>query len=560
MIGHFKRATLLAAPCLMLRMLPATAGTAVFSLQSATISDIHAAYSAGALTCTQLTQLYLNRVAAYNNAGPGLNAAVVLNPDASNDALMEDVQRSQGIIPGPLYGVPVLIKDSYNVKGLPTTNGVGAFKSLVATEDSFAVKQLRAAGAIILGKANMSTWAESYDGISQAYGPVLNPYVPNRTTGGSSSGPGVGAAADLATFTMGGETGGSIRVPSTHQSLVGLKTSAGLISVDGIWPLAPERDVIGPIAKSVEDVAVAMDVLVAYDPKNIWNSFLPNIVRPVSYVNYLNNKSLQGKVIGLPRPYIGKGDPANGPSYPLDPQVAAVFEQAKRVLAAEGATLVEVDIPAYKTWNVGGRPGYNSSNTGDAESRSYYYEQLIKGYNNEQIKSFVDLLNIIPQNDPYYNSLIKSSADLISSGKAQPFDQLPQVSQSLQFIFKLRTEQYEDFMKANGIDAFVFPTLNYLAPPLATKGDAVYAVYGSLPARIEANYLGLPAITVPMGYSKEGIPMSLEFMGKYFDEAGIISYAYDYEQATRLRRPPALVPPLAGEVFQYSVSEPTTAR
>jgi len=558
-IGLFKRAVLLATPCLVLGLLPATAGTTVFSLQSATINDIHAAYSAGALTCNQLTQLYLNRISAYNKAGPGLNAVVVVNPDALKDASDEDAQRSQGIIAGPLYGVPVLVKDSYNVKGLPTTNGVGVFKSLIATEDSFAVKELRAAGAIILGKANMSTWAESYDGISESYGPVLNPYAPNRTTGGSSSGPGSGEAADLATFVMGGETGGSIRVPSTHQSLVGLKPSAGLISVNGIWPLAPERDVIGPLAKSVEDVAVAMDALVAYDPQNIWNSFLPDVVRPISYTSYLNGKSLQGKVIGLPRPYVGKGDPANGPSFPLDPQVAAAFEQAKQVLQAEGATLVEVDIPAYKTWYVGGRPGYNSSDTGDAESRSYYYEQLIKGYNNNQISSFVDLLNIIPMNNPFYSSLVKPSANLIASGQAMPFADLPQVSQSLQFISKLRTEQYADFMKANGIDAFVFPTLNYLAPPLGSQGDAVYAVYGGLPARLEGNYLGVPAITVPMGYSKEGIPMSLEFLGKYFDEGDIISYAYDYEQATKLRRPPALVPPLPGEVFDYSTPESTTA-
>jgi len=552
LFGHFKRTLLLATPSLMLGLLPVAAEAAVFSLQSATITDIHAAYSTGALTCTKLTQLYLNRIAAYNNAGPGLNAVVVVNPDALKNASEEDAQLSQGIVPGSLYGVPVLIKDSYNVKGLPTTNGVGAFKSLIATEDSFAVKQLRAAGAIILGKANMSTWAESYDGISESYGSVLNPYAPNRTTGGSSSGPGSAEAANLATFAMGGETGGSIRVPSTHQSLVGLKPSAGLISVNGTWPLAPERDVIGPFAKSVADVAMAMDALVAYDPNNIWNPYIPEVVRPASYTNFLNGKSLQGKVIGLPRPYIGKGDPANGPSYPLDPQVSAAFEQAKQVLKAEGATLVEVDIPAYKTWYVTGRPaGYNSSDTGDAESRSYYFDQLIKGYNNDQIKSFVDLLTIIPTTNPFYTALVKSSADLITSGQAMPFAELPQVSQSLQAIATLRTEQYENFMKANSIDAFVFPTLNYLAVPLGSQGDAVYALYGSLPARLEANYLGLPAITVPMGYSKEGIPMSLEFLGKYFNEADIISYAYDYEQTTKLRRPPTLVPPLPGEVFQY---------
>ncbi len=566
MIRRLKQNVLFAVPSLMLGLLPVSAEAATFSLQEATIADVNAVYSAGALTSSELTQLYLNRISTYDQAGPNLNSVAFLNPDALEEAAELDALRTEGTILSPLHGIPVLIKDSYNVKGLPTTNGVGAFKSLIATEDSFAVKQLRESGAIILGKANMSTWAFSYDGASEAYGPVINPYAPDRTPGGSSSGSGVSVASSFAMFAMGGETGGSIRVPSTHDSLVGLKPSAGLISVDGTWPLTTERDAIGPMAKSVADVATSMDALVDYDPNNIWNPYTPDTPRPTSYTDSLDKTSLQGKVLALPRPYIGEGDPAKGQSFPLDPQVAAAFEEAKGVLKAQGATLIEVDIPAHKTWFIdylvdGNLPGYPpETSTRNAQSRAYYYEQLIKGYNDDEIKSFVDLLKIIPEDNPNY-AYVKGVADIIAAGDAKPWEELPEVAQALEAIAKLRTEEYENFMEQNGIDAFVFPTLNYLAPPQDEEEAAeVYELYGSLPARFEANILGVPGITVPMGYSAEGIPISLEFMGNYFGEAEIIGYAYDYEMATMLYQPPALVPPLLGEVFEYTaVPEPATA-
>ncbi|MEO0457658.1 MAG: amidase [Cyanobacteria bacterium P01_A01_bin.114] len=555
----------LAAPALAMGLLPAAAEAATFTLEEATIADVHAAYRAGALDSTQLTELYLERISAYDRSGPNLNAVAVLNPAALTEAARLDQLWDEGEILGPLHGIPVIVKDSYNVEGLPTSNGVEVFKSLIATEDAFSVAQLKDAGAIILGKANMSTWAFSYDGISEAYGPVINPYAPERTPGGSSSGSGAGVAASFAMLSMGGETGGSIRVPSTHNALVGIKPSAGLISVDGTWPLVAERDVVGPMAKTVADTAAAMDALVAFDPDNIWNPYIPDVEasRPDTYADFLDNTALEGKVLALPRPYIGKGDPAKGESFPIDSQVEAAFEEAKQVLEDQGATLLEVDIPAHETWFidflVDGNPpfGYPTESNRSLQSRAFYYEALIKEYNDDEITSFVDLLDILPADYEFYD-YVESIADTIAAGEAQPWEALPDVEQALDAIAQLRTQEYENFMAAQGIDAFVFPTLNYLAPPQGDGASEVYATFGSLPARFEANILGLPAITVPMGYSEEGIPMSLEFMGNYFGEPEIISYAYDYEQATRLRRPPALVPPLPGETFEYEpVPEPT---
>lgn len=557
---------LMVAPVLALGVFPVAVEAAVFSLEDATIADVHAAYRANALTSTALTNLYLNRIATYDQAGPTINAVATLNPNALTEASRLDKLWNQGNILGPLHGIPVLIKDSYNVEGLTTSNGVEVLKSLTANTDAFSVAKLQEAGAIILGKANMSTWAFSYDGISEAYGPVINPYAPDRTPGGSSSGSGAGVASSFAMLAMGGETGGSIRVPSTHNALVGLKPSAGLISVNGTWPLVTERDVVGPMSKTVADTAAAMDALVAFDPDNIWNPYIPDVEasRPDSYSNFLDDTALAGKVLALPRPYIGKGDPAKGESFPIDPQVEAAFEQAKRVLEAQGATLVEVDIPAHETWFIdfllNGEPpyGYPTDSSRVLQSRAFYYEELIKGYNDEEIKSFVDLLDILPE-DYEFRGYVEDIAETIAAGEAKPWGELPDVDQALEAIAQLRNQEYEDFMAKEGIDAFVFPTLNYLAPPQGDGANEVYAEFGSLPARFEANILGLPAITVPMGYSEEGIPMSLEFMGNYFGEAEIIGYAYDYEQATMLRRAPSLVPPLPGERFEYeSVPEPAT--
>ena len=560
-----KRA-LIIAPAIVLGLFPAAVKAATFTLDKATISDVHAAFNAGALTSEGLTQLYLNRIETYDQSGPNINAVPVLNPNSLAEAARLDQLWEQGEILGPLHGIPVIVKDSYNVEGLPTSNGVEVLGSLIAQEDAFSVAQLKDAGAIILGKANMSTWAFSYDGISETYGAVINPYAIDRTPGGSSSGSGAGVAASFAMLATGGETGGSIRVPSAHNALVGIKPSAGLVSVDGTWPLVTERDVIGPMAKSVADTAAAMDALVAFDPDNIWNPYIPDVeaTRPESYSDFLDDTSLEGTVLAMPRPYIGQGDPAKGESFPIDPQVEAAFEAAKVVLEEQGATLIEVDIPAHETWFIDflleGNPpfDYPTDNFRSLQTRAFYYEQLVQGYGDDEITSFVDLLEILPEDYEFY-AYVESIANTIAAGEAKPWEDLPDVDQALNAIAQLRTLEYEDFMADNGIDAFVFPTLNYLAPPQGDGANEVYATFGSLPARFESNILGLPAITVPMGYSEEGIPMSLEFMGNYFGESEIISYAYDYEQATGLRRPPSLLPPLPGETFEYQpVPEPVT--
>ena len=600
----------LAALCLA--PAPAAAGTPV-DLTDYDIPELEAAYAAGTLTATDAVEFYLNRIKTYDQGGPDINSVPVISPDVLAQAARIDADRAAGKDDGPLMGVPVIVKDSYDVRGLPTTNGVGVLHTagpgsvtnLVATQDSNAVAQLRAEGAIIIGKANMSTMAFAYDGVSDSFGRVLNPYAPDRTPGGSSSGTGAGVASSFAMFGMGGETGGSIRVPSTHNDDVGLKTSAGLIDPGGTWPLIPTRDVVGPIARDVTDIAYAMNALVHPTPTNLWNDtpYYPagtpqpgsDGTRPVDYTSFLQADYLKGKVIALPKPYIGEGQYLNaGPNapttdYPLDPQVSKAFDAAVAELTKLGATVVEVNIPAHDIYvkTIGANtptltglpsdisfPASDLDLTPELKAAAYYYEKQIEGYHNPAMKNLDDFYNalknsptlglkagdptgavsFIGQLDGYYDKGQASGLGFHTDAMGNLIADNPDAQAALKAYADLRNNYYEAFMNdpsnakwgadavpgVTHIDAFAFPTLNYLAPTQSDGGAATYNQYGDLPARFEANVLGVPGIAVPMGFSTEGIPMSLEFMGHFDGEGPLIGDAYAYEQATHFRADPNL--------------------
>jgi amidase len=622
------------------------------------ISDLEAAYKAGTETPVDAVNFYLDRIAKYDQGGPMINSVPVLNPNALADAqkALDLIKSGATTAQYPLLGVPVIVKDSYDVAGMPTTNGVGVLHSagpgsvtnLVAPQDSFAVAQLRAAGAIIIGKANMSTMAYSYDGISDAYGRVLNPYASDpgqqHTPGGSSSGTGAAIASSFAMFGMGGETGGSIRVPSTNNDLVGLKTSAGLIDPGGTWPLTPSRDVVGPIARNVSDIASAMNALVHPSSTDLWNNtpYYPSGTpqpgtagtRPTDYTTYLDPNYLQGKVIAIEAPYAGDGKyiypdpfhppPATGPNgypyqeFPVDPQVMAAFNKAVAELKSLGATVVEVNIPAYDIYQstLGARGGVANTanfpfpfpttstgapdNTWSARAAAYYYEKTIESYHDPVIKNLDDLYNAVaksPDNGKFYGDLatvgavsnilaLKNTYDAgLASGfgfhvdptTGQTVADNPDAQKALQAFADLRNQYYEAFMNdptnpkwgadavplsagITHIDAFTFPTLNYLSPLEAYTGifDPTSTIYGSLPARFESNILGVPSIAVPMGFSDDGIPMSLEFMGHFDGEGPLIGMAYDYEQHTHFRADPDLdsLPVPGPALFQAAVPAP----
>jgi amidase len=373
-----------------------------WSVYDKDIPQLETAYETDQTTTTDVVQQYLDRIATYNKhgggtgqfagtlggGGNGLNAVAEVNPDVMAEAASVQQLINDGATTAqyPLLGVPVLVKDSYDVAGDITTNGTSVLNGTAGTAggttpdipdtDAFAVEQIIKAGGIIIGKANMSTMAYAFDGIDNANGVVENPYNPTRTPGGSSSGIGVGVAAQFAMLGMGGETGGSIRIPSNANADVGLKTSAGLIDPSGTFPLTPSRDVVGPIAKTVTDVAYAMNALVQPSSTNIWNNtpYYPSSgaqpgsvgtglgegsdptspgltavtgTRPVDYTAFLQTTALQGKVIAVENDAVGVGTAYDGN---VAAPVQTAFQNALNVMRAEGATIVYVNLPATVTY------------------------------------------------------------------------------------------------------------------------------------------------------------------------------------------------------------------
>jgi amidase len=529
---------------------------APFDPVEATIPELQAAYAKRRVTAVSVVKRYLSRIAKQDDKGAKLNS-VLVNPDALADAARADQLRAAGVVLGPLHGVPVVVKDSFAVKGMPTTDGFEGWKVIIAPDDAPNVKLLRQAGAIILGKTNMSTFAFSYDGISEAWGVVMNPYNPNRTPGGSSSGTGAAIGANLAMLGMGGETGGSIRIPSDFNGLVGLKPSLGLIPSGGTVPLVPALDVIGPIAKSVTDIALALDVLAVKDPSDI---YAPEYLwdptpeqperRPATYTAFLDEHALEGKTLGVLAPYIGKGTPELGVSTPIDPEVDALFTAARADLEAQGATLVEVTPPAH-TLNFVGQdtpewlalgfpPGFLATFGADdpaVGNAAYYYDQFLHQYGVAPWTSLFAVEPLMPTNPDFrsfYNALL-GSFDL---GLWVPHT-APVMQQYFAAVKALRQQYLDAWMEENGIDALVSPTSK--VPAFKQLVDPGIDVYGdNLCARFESNMLGLPAITVPMGFYSNGVPGTLQFVGSFYGEAEIIGYAYDYEQATMHRTKPRL--------------------
>lgn len=516
-----------------------------WTIEEKNIADLEAAYSGHLTTAVDVVGQYLDRIATYNKAGGGggtlgtggrgINAVASLNPNVLSDAATIDALINGGATTAtyPLLGVPVLIKDSYDVTGLTTTNGVSVLNgsgtvgstNLVSNHDAFSVAQLKAAGAIVIGKASLSTMAYSFDGIDNAHGVVTNPYNPLRQPGGSSSGTGAGIASNFAMLGMGGETGGSIRIPSNANNLVGLKTSAGLIDPGGTWPLTPSRDVVGPIAKTVTDIAYAMNALVGPSATNLFNgtpyypSGNPGTVRPASYLTSLTTSALQGKVLAVPKDLVSPTSGGTAYDGSVSPLIIAKFTQAVTDLKAQGATVIYVDIPATSTYyttigkssgaTTSGFPypyptttvgGTTPSSTWSAWAAAYYYEKEIESYGDPVItnlRKFADALNAGRNgaSGSAYSTLnsaftnVNTLATNWEAGNAKGFGDAnndgipdnPEAIKALQAFASLRMDQFEGFMAhpnllddpstadvdestITSIDAFIGPTYGSVMP------------------------------------------------------------------------------------------------
>jgi amidase len=495
-----------------------------FDVSEKSIRDLQAAMTAGRVTSEKLVELYLARIAAYDQAGPRLNSVISINPNAAAMARALDEERKSRGIRGPLHGIPVLLKDNFETRDMPTTGGSLALRGVVPTRDAFQVTKLRLAGAVLLGKVNLHELALGLTGVSSFGGQTLNPYDVTRTPGGSSGGSGAAAAACLAAFTMGTDTSGSIRIPSSHNCLVGLRPSAGLSSRAGIIPFGHTQDTGGPMARSVEDIALILDATVGYDPADPTTQASSGRI-PRTYTTALKEGTLKSARIGVLAEFFGTA--------PEDQEVAIVVRSAVEEMKARGATAVDVEIPELAKL-------VTSANLLTQELKVYLgdylkaaggyatsiEEMLETGLHSSSLQGILDVAN-------------GTAADYLSGedykGRLAARETLAKVVTGA--------------MESERLDAIVYPTIRRIAP----------MVGGAQPgsnAALSAN-AGLPAITVPAGFTPGGFPVGIELIGRPFAEATLLALAYDYERATHHRRPPAVTPVMAEPVSTGATIEVT---
>jgi Asp-tRNA(Asn)/Glu-tRNA(Gln) amidotransferase A subunit family amidase len=488
-----------------------------FAVEEATIAAIHAAYRASAATARSVTQAHLDRIAAYDRKGPALGTIIVTNPQALVDADALDAHwQRNGTLRGPLHGIPVLVKDNYDMAGLQTTGGSGALLGWVPAKDSTAVRKLREAGAIILAKTTMSEWARGgLDNINSVLpGFARNPYNTAHATGGSSGGTGGGLAASFGIVGLGSDTWGSIRNPSSNNALVGLRPSWALVSRAGMVGLYDARDTAGPMARTVTDLATLLDVIAGVDADDPATAHAAGKIPP-SYQAFLKPDGAYGKRLGVLR----QAFPPDG----SDLQIVALLERAIADLRAAGADIVDpLTVPEFDQFPARPHP--------QSEVRA-----AIERYLATTGPSFPKTIAAVVATEkfhPLHEVGLKAAA-----GALAPKED-PLVRDLEAFEIRMR-EAYLAAMAKARIDALILPVASF---PPKLNGDRNLTPAGA--TTWIASGLHWPAAVVPMGYTYEDLPSGLQIIGRPWSEPTLIEIAYAYEQATHHRKPPATTPPL----------------
>jgi amidase len=476
----------------------------------ASITDLQALMSSGKATSVSLVNAYLARIAAYDQKGPALNAVIRLNPKARADAAAMDAERKAGKVRGPLHGIPVLLKDNYGTVGMVTSAGSIALAGMMTPDDAFQVKKLREAGAVILGKTNMHELAAGITSISSIGGQTCNPYDPTRAPGGSSGGSGAAVAASFAAIAWGSDTCGSIRIPSAVHNLYGLRPTKGLSSIAGIVPLSHTQDVGGPIARSVMDLAIGLDATVGADPKDAATKILDGQTLP-RFVASLDSTSLKGKRIGVLVAHLGnEADDAEG---------TRVFRAAMDKLKARGAEVVDIAIAPLDSL-------INRAGVIPFELKPDLQDYLAT-IPNAPVKSLTEIVNAGLMHVQLEGTLRTREAS--GSRDTLPYrEALARRTVARNMIVA--------FMDSAKLDAISYPTVRRKA---AIIGEPQRGGNCQLSA-----VTGLPALSVPAGFTPDGMPIGLELLGRAFADAQLVSMAYDYETATRPRVAPSTTPAL----------------
>jgi amidase len=489
----------------------------LLSTQEATIADIHAAIRNGDITCRQLVQMYLDRIQAYDKRPPALNAIVIVNPNALTDADELDARFVRSGLVGPLHCVPMIVKDNYDTAGLPTTAGSLSLKGSMPPRDAFQVRKVREAGAIVLAKSNMAEFARSpFETVNSLIpGHTRNPYAPDRVPAGSSGGTAAAVAANFGAVGLGTDTGNSIRGPSSHTSLVGIRSTMGLTSRAGIVPLFLDRDIGGPMARTVADAVAVFDVIAGTDPDDPATAAALGR-RPASYLNALDKDGLKGARIGVLRQFVADPD--------ADPEVIKLFEQALIDMKHQGADIVEgVNIPEIDQIPL--------SRLGCDRFREDINAYLATLWPLAPMKSLDEII----ASQKFHPSIFKN---LLDSQAEPPLDRNPKCEDAVRNRVRL-AQGVIDVMDGARVDALVYPTWNN---PPRLIGD-LNSPHGNNSNRLSPP-TGFPALTVPMGFARGTLPAGLQVFGRPWSEPSLFKIAYGYEQATRHRRAPASTPPL----------------
>ncbi len=497
-----------------------------FDLMETSIDEIHAAYKSGNLTCRQLVQMYLNRIAAYDQKGPKINAIITLNPNALAEADKLDAAFKKSGLVGPLHGIPVLVKDQVDAAGMPTTLGSIVFKDYRPPKDSFVVDKLRKAGAVILGKTTLGEFGGG-DTYGSLFGATRNPYDLERTVGGSSGGSSAGVSANFSTIAVGEEGFSSIRRPTAWNNVFGMRPTAGLVSRSGMFDGWPETyGSLGPIARSVKDLAEMLDVMVGYDPEDPETSFGVGHAAQ-SYTRFLDKNGLKGARIGILRESISLSADPNSEDFR---KVSEVFDRAVGEVKAAGAVIVDpIEIPNVRA--------LLAKRATDPDVTEQSTERWLARNPNSPYKTRADVFHS-PDYQKVFPSKLVNFAPAKPGAKEKYYEFLEAREELMTGVMKVMADNKLDaiFMKSVELQ----PQLISVGtnPPYPSAGGAIdlntYLVYTSV-------------ISVPAGFSSDNLPVGVTFFGRPYSEPTLIKLAYAYEQATHHRVPPKTTPDLPAQ-------------
>jgi amidase len=498
-------------------------------LDVATIAELNAALSKGTLTSERLVQMFLARIDAYDRKGPSLHAVLTINPKALELARTLDAERKAKGPRSPLHGIPVVIKDNIDTADMPTTGGSVMLEGSIPPDDAFVVQKLRAAGAIIIAKTNLSEFA-SGAAHSSLGGQILNPHDLTRSPAGSSGGTGASLAAAFAMAGLGTDTGGSVRGPATANGIAGLKTTMGLVSRDGVIPLALSFDTVGPMARSVYDVAALLSVIAGVDAADAATK-AGGGKGMADYTQALKANALKGARLGIARDFLGQ-----------DPDVDWVMDASMEAMRQQGATIVDVRLPKWLL-----------------DAKGEYYNAIRYPEFVVQIADYLATLG--PKYPKNINDLI-DRARLVNAPRAGGASPNPgrwslmvreagsgtlkdyQYTSVRDHALPLVRAVLDGILAADKLDAIIYPTASRRPSLIAAPPEVPGGAAGS--GSNLANLSGFPDLIVPAGFTTDDLPVAISFLGPAFSEARLLAMGFSFEQATKARRLPVHTPLLPG--------------